>query len=339
MNKFKKIFAAAILVISLSAPSGLWAGSLSNYGENAWMGHLFGSAYTPASTIYLALATSDPGETATGASMNEVANSNGYARKAITFAAASSRAVAQNATVTFDQASGSWGTVTHYAIVDSGTHGAGNVLAYGAFSSSFSPVSGNTASVASGQVTVTISASSGEGFTSYLVHKMLDLMFRNTAYSQPATYIALLDSAGADTDTTLTTSGKEVAGTGSDQGHAARRRADRVGEGRRRTRDDRRPRAQRPLSRLHGRHGALAAAARGAAARRRRPPRRHGRGRAPRGRDTDGAARRSAPRRLRHGLPEDRRARPDRRARAGRPRRVDGRARPHPARTATSTSR
>jgi hypothetical protein len=188
-------------------------GSLSNYGENAWMGHLFGSAHTPAATMYLALATGDPGEAATGASMSEVANTNNYARTAITFAAASSRAVAQNAIVTFPTASGSWGTVTHYAIVNSGTYGAGNVLAYGAFSASFSPVSGNTPSVASGQVTVTISASSGEGFTSYLVHKMLDLMFRNTAYSQPATYAALLDTAGADTDTTLTTAGKEVAGT------------------------------------------------------------------------------------------------------------------------------
>lgn len=210
--KFRKLFAVAILVISLAAP-GAWAGSLSNYGENQWMGHLFGTAHTPAATVYLALATGDPGEAATGASMSEVADSGSYARTAITFAAASSRAVAQNAIVTFPQASGSWGTVTHYAITDSGTHGAGNVLAYGAFTSSFAPVSGNTPSVASGQVTVTISASSGEGFTTYLVHKMLDLMFRNTAYTQPATYIALLDSAGADTDTTLTTAGKEVAGT------------------------------------------------------------------------------------------------------------------------------
>jgi hypothetical protein len=42
---------------------------------------------------------------------------------------------------------------------------------------------------------------------------MLDLMFRNQAYSQPATYVALLDSAGADVDTTLTTAGKEITGT------------------------------------------------------------------------------------------------------------------------------
>jgi hypothetical protein len=43
---------------------------------------------------------------------------------------------------------------------------------------------------------------------------MLDLIFRNVAYSQPATYAALLDQSGADGDTTLTTSGKEAGGTG-----------------------------------------------------------------------------------------------------------------------------
>jgi hypothetical protein len=188
-------------------------GSLSNFGENAVIGHLCGSAHSPAAAIYLALCTGDPGEAATGGSMSEVANSNNYARKAISFAAVATRKVVQSGAVTFNQASGAWGTVTHWALVDSATYGAGNVLAYGAFNASFAPVAGNTPNVADGEVEVEISASSGEGFTSYFVHKMLDLMFRNVAYSQPATHIALLDSAGADTDTTLTTAGKEVAGT------------------------------------------------------------------------------------------------------------------------------
>lgn len=186
-------------------------GSLSNFGENAWMGHLFGSAYSHVATLYLALATADPGETATGASMNEVADANNYARKAITFAAADSRKVVQTGAVTFNQASGAWGVVTHWAIVDSGTHGAGNVLAYGAFSDSFSPVSGNTPSIASGQVQVEISASSGEGFVTQLVHWMLNFMFRNVDYAQPATYIALLHLAGEDADTVL--NADEVTGT------------------------------------------------------------------------------------------------------------------------------
>lgn len=188
-------------------------GSLSNYGENKWMEHIFSTAYTPVATLYLALATADPGEGATGASMSEVANSGNYSRTAITFAAAGSRAIAQTGAVTFPQATGSWGTVSDWAIVDSGTYGEGNVLAYGHFSSSFAPVSGNTPSVASGQIQVQISASSGEGWTTQLCNWMLDKMFRNQTYAQPATYAALLDSQGADADTTLTTAGKEVAGT------------------------------------------------------------------------------------------------------------------------------
>ena len=188
-------------------------GSLADYAENAFLNHLFGSAHTPAAAIYLALCTADPTDAATGASMSEVANANNYTRKAIVFAAAASRAVAQTGAVTFNQASGAWGTITHWTIVNSATYGEGNVLATGAFTASFTPVSGNTPTVASGQVTVTISAVSNHGFTTYLANKMLDLMFRNTAYSQPATYVALLDQTGADTDTTLTTAGKEVAGT------------------------------------------------------------------------------------------------------------------------------
>lgn len=171
--------------------------SLSNYGENALMGHLFGSSYTAPATVYLALATADPGEAATGASMNEVANSGGYARKAITFGAASAKRVTQNATVTFDQATGNWGTVTHWAILDSATYGAGNVLAYGALVASKSVVTGNTPSVASGQTYVEITGNVGVT----TANSLLDLMFRNQAYSQPATYVALCTVAVTDTMT------------------------------------------------------------------------------------------------------------------------------------------
>ena len=203
-----------VIVLTLCTMRPALCGSLTNFGEDAWMGHLFASAHTPAATIYVALATADPGEAATGAAMSEVANSGSYARTAITFTAAATRRVTQTGAVTFPQATGAWGTVTHWALVNTNTYGAGNVLAYGAFTSSFSPVTGNTPSIASGQIYVEISASSGEGFTTQLVHWMLDLMFRNIAYSQPATYIALLDSVGADTDTTLTTAGKEATWTG-----------------------------------------------------------------------------------------------------------------------------
>ena len=190
-------------------------GSLSDFAENELLDHLFNAAYTPASTIYLALCTADPTDAGTGASMNEAADANGYSRTAITFGAAASRKVTQNAQVSFPQATGSWGTISHWAIVDSATHGAGNLLAHGSFSSSFSPVSGNTPSVASGQVYVEISATSGgAGFTTACVNSLLDLMFRNQSYTSPAgnTFLALLAAVADDADSTMADE-SEVTGT------------------------------------------------------------------------------------------------------------------------------
>lgn len=173
-------------------------GSLTTYGANKLLDHIFNVAYSPVATVYLALATADPTDAATGASMNEVANSGSYARTAITFGAAASRRVTQSALVTFPTATGSWGTITHWAIVDSATHGAGNALAHGAFSASKSIVSGNTASVASGQVYVEISAGV---IGTVVANKLLDLMFRNTAYSKPDTYLALTTATISDSST------------------------------------------------------------------------------------------------------------------------------------------
>lgn len=185
-------------------------GSLTNYAENAIMGHLFASAYTAPSAVYLALCTADPGEAATGASMSEVANSGSYARQAITFGAASSRRVTQSGAVTFTQATGSWGTVTHWVVVDSATHGAGNALAYGSLGESKTVISGNTPSVGTGIVYVEISASNGA--SNYLANTALDHMFRNQAWSQPATYVGF----------TTTTSSDSTAGTAVNGGSYAR---------------------------------------------------------------------------------------------------------------------
>lgn len=181
-------------------------GSLTNFAENALLNHITtNSAYTPAATLYLALCTSDPGEAATGGSLNEVANSNNYSRKAITFGAAASRRVTQSGGVTFDQASGSWGTITHWAIVDSATYGAGNVLAYGALSESKAIVNGNTPSIASGQVYVEITASNG--LSTYAANGFLDRMFRNQAFTVSANYLSLHTTTCSDS-----AAGTEVSG-------------------------------------------------------------------------------------------------------------------------------
>jgi hypothetical protein len=171
-------------------------GSLSDYAELELLDHVFNAAYTPAATVYLGLSTADPGDD--GAGLAEPSG-NGYIRKAITFGAAASRTVTQSGTVTFDQATGPWGTITYWAIFDA--ESSGNMLAHGALGASKSVVSGNTPSVASGEVTVAFSA--GE-ISDTLAENLLDLMFRNQAYSAPDTYIALVTATVSDSDTGTT---------------------------------------------------------------------------------------------------------------------------------------
>ena len=130
-------------------------GAASNYLENKILDHVLTStAYTQPSR-YLALFTSDPGET--GSLAGEVSTSGtAYARKAVTFAAASSGSSATNATVTFDAATASWGTISHVGVVDSATAGAGNVLFYGAVTTSKTIDTGDTFQVTSGNLTVSL---------------------------------------------------------------------------------------------------------------------------------------------------------------------------------------
>lgn len=189
-------------------------GSLSDYAENALLNHIFNTAYTRPTTVYLALCTADPTDAATGASCSEVANTNNYARKAISFGAASARRITQDANVDFNTASGAWGTVTHWVITDSLTYGAGNVLAHGQFTASFAPVNGNMPRVASGQVYVEFNASGTGGLPTAICNNLLAHMFDNTLWTSPAgnTFMALLNAVCSDAATTMAGQ-TEVSGT------------------------------------------------------------------------------------------------------------------------------
>lgn len=136
----------------------------SNYLENKLLDHTlrYGSApYTGASTLYLALFNNTSGSAAAnleaGTLTDETSTSGtAYARKAITFAAASSGSSASNATVTFDTATANWGTITHVAVMDGGTAGAGNVLFWGAVTTSKTIETGDTFQVSSGNLTISL---------------------------------------------------------------------------------------------------------------------------------------------------------------------------------------
>ncbi len=113
-----------------------------------------------ASNRWISLHTASPTDTGTG---TEVSGGS-YARTQITnttgptysFPAGSGTggAVTNNATITFPTATGSWGTVTHWAIWDAST--AGNMLVWGALTSSIAPVNGNVVSFDTSTNTITI---------------------------------------------------------------------------------------------------------------------------------------------------------------------------------------
>ena len=111
--------------------------------------------YSPPATVYLGLSTADPKHDGSGWANPTYT---GYAMKAITFAAAGSRAIAQTGVVTFDQCTLGSSTVGWWGLWDASTIGGHNLLAYGALSVAKTIVPGNTPSVASGQCTVDFAA-------------------------------------------------------------------------------------------------------------------------------------------------------------------------------------
>lgn len=114
--------------------------AMSDYLEGEIINLIFRTAtYSKPATIAIALCTAAPVDSDTGATIPEVANSFNYSRVAFGPADANWSApilgdgTTQNMTaITFPQAiGGNWGTITHVAIVDSTTYGAGNMLFYG----------------------------------------------------------------------------------------------------------------------------------------------------------------------------------------------------------------
>lgn len=103
-----------------------------DYLENKLLDHhLRNTAYTPPSTVYMALFTA-VASLETG-SVTELPIANGYGRVAVTFAAASGGSSSNSVQVTFAVATGgNWGNLTHWGLYDAATGGnmlRGNPLA------------------------------------------------------------------------------------------------------------------------------------------------------------------------------------------------------------------
>ena len=179
------------------------AGSLSDFMELELIDHVLKvGSYAQPTNLFLALVTTLATDASIGGTLVEPASN--YARVAAeTWTAAASRATDNNGAITFVEATGSWGTIVGWAIVDSAS-GAGNVIAHGDFSVSKAINLGDTAFVADADLD--ISWVSG-GLSTYLADALLDHSLKGTPYSVPTNvYCALTTVAITDamTGSTIT---------------------------------------------------------------------------------------------------------------------------------------
>lgn len=123
---------------------------MSNYLENALINAtLRATTFTSPTTVYVSLHSADP----TDAGGSEISGGS-YARKAVTFGAPSDGTATNSADVTFDQATGSWGTITHIGIQDALT--SGNLLYHTPLTTSKTIDTDDVFRIVSGQLSVTL---------------------------------------------------------------------------------------------------------------------------------------------------------------------------------------
>lgn len=167
---FRKPLLLLAALLTLAAPQLASAQAFSDYVENKVVDLLVrNQTFTPPATVYVGLSTAACSDSSVG---TEVANSNNYSRASVssslanwagTQSAGSTTAssgtggqTSNNNAITFATPSGSWGTVTHWFLIDSGTYGSGNLLLCAALTTSKTINSGDTVSFAAGALTVTV---------------------------------------------------------------------------------------------------------------------------------------------------------------------------------------
>lgn len=124
--------------------------AMSNYLETALVNAVLrNTSYTSPTTVYVGLFTSDPTDAGSG---TEVSGGS-YTRKAMAFSAPSNGATSNSSAVEFDQATASWGTVTHFGLFDASS--SGNLLLHGALTASKTIDSGDVFKFATSALTAT----------------------------------------------------------------------------------------------------------------------------------------------------------------------------------------
>ena len=184
-----------------------YEGTFSNYAEAALLNNFFkGAAYTPATTTYLALYTSNPQETDVGVEISVTGT--GYARQAITWGTVTTDsgyiAIKNSADINYSAATIDWGLITHFGIRDAST--GGNLLAYGPVEVSANITAGNEYSILANNMIIRLP---GTYYSNYMATAFLNMLFKNTALTPTTTYAALYlaTPGGADTGTEVSTGG------------------------------------------------------------------------------------------------------------------------------------
>jgi hypothetical protein len=123
----------------------------SNYLENKVLDHVLrNTSYNSPSTVYVGLFLSDPTDAGSGTECTGSA----YARQPLSVTTASGGIVTSSADVTFPQATGSWGTISHLGILDALT--SGNLLMHTPLTTSKTIDNGDILKISSGNLTVTL---------------------------------------------------------------------------------------------------------------------------------------------------------------------------------------
>ena len=125
----------------------------SDFLEDAFLEHVLNNvAYTSPAAIFLALSTADPLDT--GAGLAEPVG-NAYVRVAVVgnFTVVTGTAT-NTAAIEFPLATGSWGTITHFAILDASS--GGNLLIHGALTASITVGLNEIVRLAVGQLSVSV---------------------------------------------------------------------------------------------------------------------------------------------------------------------------------------
>ena len=134
--------------------------NLSTYFKNKIIDHLLrNQAFTPPTTVYVALFTANTGMESNSPSAE--LSGGAYVRKAISLVAASGGATENSAELDFGVASADWGTITHVAIVDhltNTTWGTNvNVLMFGALTVAKTVSNGDGFKILSGELDISFS--------------------------------------------------------------------------------------------------------------------------------------------------------------------------------------